>query len=919
MSELTFQVQASPMTTGDGSTMVFPERRPLFRATLEDVRGRGGTTLIEGEPGAGKTVFLDQVAAALERDGFLVLRAQGDPQSAAPFNTLGDLTGALVETLSPVLAPDQASAIDTVLGRRSPTDTPVQQAVLLSAVSDLLALALRSRRLAVLIDDWQWIDIETAAVIRAMHARPRIRTRVPLVAARRVPDGADDDGVDEALFPPITRHALPALGAATLTKLVRRRFHDRLEPIDIEDIVARSGGNPLIAIELASPPWDGDHRTGTVDQVLRQRLAQFSGPTVAVLQFVAAIGRVRPADVDLVPGGWAAVSGAMRERAVRVVDGDLRLVDPALGVAALDALDDRARRDLHGAVSRLGPSPLEQAHHRDLSIPPGPDPALALLLDQASDQALAIGAAETALSLRTRAVNRTSAADGLLPARLLRMAEAAATVGRFATATAALERLHLPDLDVELVDTAATLIASALYVTDGTNRAGERLRRLGELVPEGDPRGVIIRTVAATMAPHFAERALRTAALLPAVERIPNAIRTQHAAMTALLAAQVTIGTGIDQTLLRKLRALEGHERAPVLLEDTAEASEALLAYQTDDVDRAALLLPPLIDRASERGDTAGANVLRAHATTVAVLLGDYSRAVALLSAYDDEALPTGSPAAMRARGLLALATGNRSALDAAIETEQVAGTPSVGAFTRLGLRGLRAAQDGDHRQARTLLMAALDQAEMVGEREPGRRMWIDVELVRALVLAGDHDLAAERIRALDEVSKQPNRVFARAQQLRLQGLLASALGDHDRAVEHMDGALARLARSTRTPARIQMLMDAAAVADAAGDRSSRNRFRDEATTTAAAIGDLVLLRAIGAPTTPVMSDLLTESEQRVVDAVVGGLSNRQAAAQLFLSVRTVESHLAHAYRKLGVHSRVQLVNQVRRDQQTRA
>jgi DNA-binding NarL/FixJ family response regulator len=54
--------------------------------------------------------------------------------------------------------------------------------------------------------------------------------------------------------------------------------------------------------------------------------------------------------------------------------------------------------------------------------------------------------------------------------------------------------------------------------------------------------------------------------------------------------------------------------------------------------------------------------------------------------------------------------------------------------------------------------------------------------------------------------------------------------------------------------------------------------------------------------------DGLTETERRVAELVVTGAANRAVAAALFVSVRTVESHLQAIYRKLGVRSRAELL-----------
>src|SRR5262249_45821262 len=57
--------------------------------------------------------------------------------------------------------------------------------------------------------------------------------------------------------------------------------------------------------------------------------------------------------------------------------------------------------------------------------------------------------------------------------------------------------------------------------------------------------------------------------------------------------------------------------------------------------------------------------------------------------------------------------------------------------------------------------------------------------------------------------------------------------------------------------------------------------------------------------------DELTPAEQRVVELAVDGLANKEIAAALFVSVRTVEVHLKNAYAKLGPRSRAQLARRL--------
>jgi DNA-binding NarL/FixJ family response regulator len=73
----------------------------------------------------------------------------------------------------------------------------------------------------------------------------------------------------------------------------------------------------------------------------------------------------------------------------------------------------------------------------------------------------------------------------------------------------------------------------------------------------------------------------------------------------------------------------------------------------------------------------------------------------------------------------------------------------------------------------------------------------------------------------------------------------------------------------------------------------------------------VVAARPHGAEGAPASSGELTPTERRVAELAAGGSSNKEIAQALFVSVRTVEAHLTHAYAKLGVRSRTQLARRL--------
>jgi DNA-binding CsgD family transcriptional regulator len=209
-------------------------------------------------------------------------------------------------------------------------------------------------------------------------------------------------------------------------------------------------------------------------------------------------------------------------------------------------------------------------------------------------------------------------------------------------------------------------------------------------------------------------------------------------------------------------------------------------------------------------------------------------------------------------------------------------------------------------------LESARDLAERHGVTEPNIVHW-QPDLVEAYARAGKPDAAHEVLAALDQQAERTGGRWALGTAARCRGLLTDDSPDDcfDVAVEHLPAVSEpfeiarthlcrgeRLRRAGRRTAARRALRQAIDGLSRLGAHPWTDRARAE-------------LRATGAKPRRRHSraerDQLTAHELQVALIVANGASNREAAAALFLSPKTIEFHLTHIYRKLGVHTRTQL------------
>jgi DNA-binding CsgD family transcriptional regulator/tetratricopeptide (TPR) repeat protein len=631
------------------------------------------------------------------------------------------------------------------------------------------------------------------------------------------------------------------------------------------------------------------------------------GSERGVLATVAALERVLVRDVPFVfDGGMAAVRRCLDQGLLVLDDGCLRATDAEPGMRALAGLPPAERLALHRRLSTLPLPAAEVARQLDLSVPEGEHLQLAAALEDAAYRAERLGMMAEALDLWARAGARspsTERAD-----RELRRAELASAAGDFRQAAAALAAIEHADLGTAQALRWAELEVTALGVASGMETVRTRFELLVGTLPLGSDARVVLELKLAGLETDAAERLRRLEALLPQIPDGP----LRFSALSDLLYARVNAGHGLDQGVLADLRRLERTHGA-LQLEDTPDALEAFLAYQVDDVATTRRLMPTLLGRARAEGNAGLEDILLVHAALTDVVRGRFASAADRLArSAEIAARPPGSPAAVRAGGTLALELGQDDELARIIALPHGSGTEAIGHLTRTGLQGLALGREGETAPTIRLLEECLATSRGLGHEEPGRRMWIDVELARAYVRHGDLDRAAAISDSMRALARRTGRALPQLQSDRIDAWLARAEGRQTASRAHARAVLHAAEHVIWMPERARILVDAIALLgeEASGtdtgpalSRSGRSVLR--------VLEDGVAGRALSfalqrLETVPLAQ--LTPSERRVAESVAQGRSNAETAAELFLSVRTVEAHLNHVYRKLSMKSRNQLI-----------
>jgi DNA-binding CsgD family transcriptional regulator len=881
--------------------------------------GHGGGLLLRGEPGIGKSALLKY--AREQAADLCVLQAAGAvAESDLAYAAIHQLLGPLLPRAGGLPEP-QAAALRIALGLQAGRDAPDPFLVSL-AVLTLLSDA--GQPVLCLVDDVQWMDGPSVGVLAFVVRRLREEPIVVLAAAR--PDSGRDDSLGRT-DPDLAQAGLPerilgGLDPGEASGLLTERCGATLPPAVRDALLTAAAGNPLALIELPAtltpaqlagtePLPEPLPLAGELERVFAARVSQLEPGQRTLALLCACSGRLpaikaAAADFGVDVAGLDGLGGLVRIEAPAVT-----FAHPLIRSAVYYQASPAERRAAHAALA--GPEDADRRAWHLARAASGPDERAAAELERSAARTLrrsGYGAAAAALE---RAAE-LSAADAARCRRLAAAADAAwhgADTARVRSLLEAAERLPLPEPAVQLrlrhirglielrsgvpADGLAILLpAAAEAVKTDPHLAVAMLAEAGECAFQAGDEGAALEIAAlfAALPDSGDPRDALIAGLYRSVGPVPRGEAPEPSdldlgALTELedpdlLARAGGMLYGLGQHALARRLRVKAVARARAL-GAAGTLAWALRSLALDEIGYgrfawAGAYAAEGLQLALEAGQPNLACQHRAFLAEIAAIRGPEDEARRLGDDVLAEATGRGlrGTVALARRALvqLALATGRPD--EALVQLEAMW---TLGAVVHRGLA---------RHSVPDLVEAAVraGRPELGAERLPGYLSWAQA--------AGSAEAAAlaARCRALlagpdeaDALFEESLRLHAATDQPMQQARTALLYGEHLRRRRRRVDARGYLHLAADTFSRLGAVCWA-------------QRARDELRATG---------ETIRKPDQGQVIDRLTHQELHVARAVSQGLSNREAAAQLFISPRTVDHHLRSIYRKFGITSRAEL------------
>ena len=912
-------------------------------AAIEALLSRGGVLVIEGGAGMGKTSLLDAACGRADSLGCEVLRSCGSELEAGfAFGVVRQLferrlAGVEDDERDELLTGPAAAARPLLAGAPGDSSADDTSFAVLHGLYWLTANLAARRFLAIAVDDAHWVDGPSLRWLA--YLAPRLEgLPVALMVALRPAEPASGEDALLAVRAGASTVARPRLlSDAAVADVARATLGGQASDDLCTALKRASGGNPFYLRELVralqlggAPPGElvaTEPLAGGAEGIVRQvatRVRRLDPQALALAQALAILGdgcqlrhAAAMADLDMrdaarLTAGLVRLEVLAGEEPPRFLHPVLHeAVEASLGRDGRDAADRKAARLLH-----LERAPAGRVAAHLVRVRPAGDPWVVHRLREAARAAIDGGAPQAAAALLARALDepppprervgllreaaRAEAAAGretacaLLEEALalgadpleraeiaMEVAEADAALFRWVEAVDVLERALAELGEAEPVLAArleGELIVAGLHDARRASRVAPVLERLASRRVTGAPAEAL--AVARGMAALLAGRPAAKAAdpLEAALARAaPENWDTRAALLWSLLTAErfhaveVALGPMLDE--VRR----SGSARGLVAVYSTLGLLRLRLGAlpEADAASRVAL-------RVLQEGDFAPGLAFAATVLAdVAVEAGDLDEAAALLDLLPQAGWPAGVGTVLipAARGRLRMAQGRFA--------DAVADFQACGEMFSSDVWGVEM-RDVGYLHARSGAALALLR---LGERADALAL-AEAELTDVRAFGGARALGvALRVAGLVRGGEQSVELLGQSVAVLRR---SPALVERARSLTELGAALRRAGR--RADAR-DPLAEALDLAARCGARPLAVRAREELTATGAR-PRREWRRGVEA---------LTPSELRVARLAAAGQTNREIAYGLYVTLKTVEGHLARAYAKLGITGRAEL------------
>jgi DNA-binding CsgD family transcriptional regulator len=888
----------------------------LVDAIISRLPEAGGALLVRGEAGIGKSALLERGRAIAVAAGAQALVTIGvESENELTFAGLHQLLLPIfgLNSRVPVALGRALDAVFGVADEAAPDLYRVAMAALY-----LLTVAAESAPLVVVVDDAQWIDRASARVI-AFIARRLEHEPIALLGAVRTGYATP---LDEAGLPVLDLERLSPIAAGQLVDLRSAGLH----PIVRARVLAEAAGNPLALVELARAiPTEGaasgipsqpTNLTARLERAFAARLDELPGATrdvllAAALDSRASLEEIRAsaAQIRSAPVPTGSLDAATNAGLVSVMSGELHFRHPLIRSAVRQHATSDEVVEMYGALAQVVVDPERRLWHRAMAATVS-DEGLAADLEAYATASARRGAVTVATAALERAA-ALSENTQLKARRLVSAAELAYELG-------------LGDVVGRLVEQTKGLdLAAADHA---------RLTWLGEITSGNVWSEPGAAKTFVSIAVQIAAGGDRSAALRSLVPVAHRSWWTRPRAATRhyIVEAAESLGTAEDDPTVLAISALADpevtgpavlHMVSRLRLHDVADPVNAMYvgiaAEKAGDFALGARFLATAVSGLREQvrlGVLAQALVHQAWAATFA---GDWTAAAGAAAEGAVLARDTNQPQHAVTSELIAVLVAAMRGTENDIEG-MLAGPERAILVTRGGplrapahlARAAAALGDGRYEDAMHALWPVFDNTDEAFHRF--MRWPAVLDFVEAAAGGGQLEKIRDVIAELEAIASKtsppilcaglacarPLLAPDREAEALFEAALAQDLSSHRfLRARTLFGFGRRLRRQRRSADARVPLRKSIELFDALGATKWSARAREELRATGETVGKR----------TPDARDRLTAQELQIAQLAAQGLSNRAIGERLFVSHRTIGSHLYHIYPKLGITARTQL------------